>query len=105
VLKHTPPGGEQSSGDVESIIPCSQTNTFFVQKEHPDLDVEIVVHRVKQDGTELSRWLLDLSRYVINSMSLNSSGSLLAVTSDYEVNFYLTVNGDLVNTEEVTDTS
>jgi len=57
---------------------------------------------VKQDGTELSQWSVDLPRYAVNSMSLNPSGSLLLVLSDYEVNVYSTVNGDLVDTGVVT---
>jgi len=90
-------------GRVGLLVPCPHTNTLYVLEEHPHVHANALVHRVKQDGTVLSRWALDLPRYAINSMALNPSGSYLVVTCDDQVNVYETVHGHLVDTEEVTD--
>jgi len=50
-------------GDAELIVPCPHSNTLYVLEEHPDLEEDAVVHKVKQDGTVLSQWVLDLPWY------------------------------------------
>jgi len=91
-------------GDPELIIPCPHTNTLYILEYHPDHELDAVVHRVKPDGTVLSRWLfLDLPACLITSMALNPSGSYLAVLISDRVNFYSTANGHLVSTKEIAD--
>jgi len=90
-------------GDAQLIVPCPHTNTLYILEEPFNLNNNAVVHRVGLDGTVLSRWLLDLPRFAVNSMVLNPSGSYLAVTRDDQVNVYETVNGDLVFTKQMSD--
>jgi len=90
-------------GSAELLVPCPHSNTLYVLENDHTFYNNAVVHRVTLDGTELLRWSLDLQRHVVNSMTLNPSGSYLAITSKHEVNVYDTVNGHLVDTEEVTD--
>jgi len=68
-------------GSAELFVPCLHSNTFYVHERRPHLNEIAVVHRVKQDGTELLQWPLDRVSYTIRSMALNPSGLYLAVTS------------------------
>jgi len=77
-------------GHVKLIVPCSYTKTLYILVQGEQQNG--CVHRVGEDGVEISRWSLNHPAVRVRSISINPIGTLVAFVTYNQVDVYSSVS-------------